>query len=407
MNNENIIRNSLTTLEQYIKKQQFQGVDPYDALNSPTLQKLNNQSIKILFTQFLVYSPVNLRNYLNIPQEKNPKALGLLLSAYCNLYKKNIITKTYFNEITSLLTQSLITHRSIEYSNYCWGFNFPWQDIKRYSPKYLPTIVVTTYVSNSFLDLYEITKDKIYLKIAESSAQFILKNLNMTETTQGICFSYTPIDQFLVHNANCLGAAYLSRMYHITKNETYKTYAKKAMEFSCSHQNKDGSWAYSIDPETKKERNQIDFHQGFILDSLIEYIKYTEDNTKEYVSILKKGADFYQTHQFHQTGASKWRLPYNYPIDIHHQAQGIITFKKLADVLNEEKHTQQATKIATWTIQNFQDKNGYFYYQKWPFFTNKIPYMRWGQTWMLMALSILATKKIKITQNTEYNSYPT
>jgi hypothetical protein len=36
-----------------------------------------------------------------------------------------------------------------------------------------------------------------------------------------------------------------------------------------------------------------------------------------------------------------------------------------------------------------QDKKGYFYYQKFPFFTNKISYMRWGQAWMLLAISSL------------------
>jgi len=46
-------------------------------------------------------------------------------------------------------------------------------------------------------------------------------------------------------------------------------------------------------------------------------------------------------------------------------------------------------KIAKWTIENMQDEIGYFYYQKWPFLTNKIPYMRWGQAWMMYALATL------------------
>jgi hypothetical protein len=36
-----------------------------------------------------------------------------------------------------------------------------------------------------------------------------------------------------------------------------------------------------------------------------------------------------------------------------------------------------------------QDKEGYFYYQIYPLIINKIPYMRWGQAWMLLALSTL------------------
>jgi hypothetical protein len=35
-----------------------------------------------------------------------------------------------------------------------------------------------------------------------------------------------------------------------------------------------------------------------------------------------------------------------------------------------------------------QDKEGYFYYQKRKYFTNKISYMRWTQAWMFFALTI-------------------
>ncbi len=36
-----------------------------------------------------------------------------------------------------------------------------------------------------------------------------------------------------------------------------------------------------------------------------------------------------------------------------------------------------------------QDPSGFFYYRKYPWFTNKIPFIRWGQAWMLLALSEL------------------
>ena len=38
-------------------------------------------------------------------------------------------------------------------------------------------------------------------------------------------------------------------------------------------------------------------------------------------------------------------------------------------------------------IENMQDKSGYFYYRKYPLFTNKIPFIRWAQGWMMLALS--------------------
>jgi hypothetical protein len=48
-----------------------------------------------------------------------------------------------------------------------------------------------------------------------------------------------------------------------------------------------------------------------------------------------------------------------------------------------------ARKIALWTIENMQDEEGYFYYRCGKFYKNKIPYIRWGQAWMMNALSYL------------------
>jgi len=86
-------------------------------------------------------------------------------------------------------------------------------------------------------------------------------------------------------------------------------------------------------------------------------------------------------------GLSKWIYPKEYPIEIHNQSQGIITFSKMNKFI--DGCLDFATVIAKWTIKNMQDKEGYFYYQKYPLIINKIPYMRWNQAWMLLALTTL------------------
>ena len=45
--------------------------------------------------------------------------------------------------------------------------------------------------------------------------------------------------------------------------------------------------------------------------------------------------------------------------------------------------------MARWAIENMQSKDGFFHYRKGRFHTNKIPFMRWGQAWMMLALSRL------------------
>ena len=383
------IKESLLKLEKYVSNNDYSGIDPYDALNSKKLLKINNKLLRVMITQFFVYSPIDFRSFFNIKPDKNPKAIGLFLSSYCSLYRIGLINKNDFEDITSRLVDYLLKNKSKGYSGYCWGFNFNWQDISRFAKKRLPTIVVTSYVGNSFLDSYEITGEKKYKNIAKSICGFILEDLNITKTEEGVCFSYTPIDEHIVHNANCLGAAFISRVYNITKDKKLLDYSKKAFDFSLSCQKDDGSWPFSMNVLNKKERKQLDFHQGFILESLSNFIKYVKPDDQKYKKALLKGSEFYFNHQFDQEGRSYWRLPFRCPIDIHHQAQGIITGCKLYETFHDKYYLNLSEKIAKWTMTNMQEESGYFHYQKWPFLINKIPYMRWGQAWMMLSLTIL------------------
>lgn len=58
----------------------------------------------------------------------------------------------------------------------------------------------------------------------------------------------------------------------------------------------------------------------------------------------------------------------------------------------DDRYLRFAVTIADWTINNMQDEEGFFYYRKNKFYINKIPYMRWSQAWMMLALSNLLTE---------------
>jgi len=392
MRTDTEIVSSLKNLERYVRENNYSGFDPYDAQNSALLHSLNSKFLRLLSTQGFVYSPVNFRNFFQIEPGRNPKAIGIFLQAYCKLFTCHLIEKKDFDSIERTLVDYLLENRSAGYSGACWGFNFHWQDLTRYSKKGLPTVVVTSFIANSFLDLYEVTKKRTYLDLARNSCEFILKDLYLTKTEKGICFSYTPIDTFVVHNANALAAALLARVYTYTKEERLFDYAKQAIDFVVSYQKNDGSWAYSVDVNKKTERQQTDFHQGFILDALCDFLFYTKLQDDTYQRALAKGVEFYIMKQFHPSGYSYWRLPRKWPIDIHTQAQGIITGCILYQFYNQEKYLDFSRKIIDWTLKHMKDPSGYFYYQKWPIFTNKIPYMRWGQAWMMLAICSLLEK---------------
>jgi len=270
------------------------------------------------------------------------------------------------------------------YSGHCWGYNFPWQNKSRLLEANTPTVVNTSYIGHALLDYHEATGEQEALELARSSCDFILKDLNIIETPGGICFSYTPLEKNQVHNASVLGASLLARVYTHTREKELVEQATRAFDFTLNRQQVNGLWEYSINPETKEPRTQTDWHQGFIIDSLLWYIESVKPEDGRYLEAVRKGAEFYKT-QFTPEGMGYWRYPRFWPVNIHNQAQGIISFTRLEEYVKGSR--EQAERIALWTIRNLQSPEGYFYYQKHRLITNRIPYMRWAQSWMFLALS--------------------
>ena len=163
--------------------------------------------------------------------------------------------------------------------------------------------------------------------------------------------------------------------------------ARQAIDYVLSVQKDNGAWYYSYNPENDTERKQIDFHQGFVLMSLHNYAINAKDSDEKIKLAIAKGLDFYAKEQFFDNGKSKWRLPKEWPVEIHNQAQGIITFIELSNY--NTKYKDLANEIAAYTIQNMQHKKGYFYYQIHKRYSIKISYIRWSQAWMLLALATI------------------
>lgn len=195
----------------------------------------------------------------------------------------------------------------------------------------------------------------------------------------------------ICYNASLLAAEVLAINYILNGDDESKEYAISAVNYIIDKQKSDGVWAYSQDPDTGKERIQIDFHQGYMLESIFNISNYLNIDNTAWEKSIEIGLDFYKTNQFNSDGRSFWRIPKKYPVEIHNQTQGIITFYRLSKIYPDGLYF--ATTIANWTIANMQDIKGYFYYQKFKTHTNKISYMRWSQAWMFLALSTLTENK--------------
>ena len=384
MPGEQIIYEALSKLQRHVEKSAFRGYDPYDLLRSKIPFNKFGRQITFVFSQANKRSPINLRPLLLIRKDVVPKGLAILLRAYCILYK--VKPTMELREKTEYLYQKLINCTVNGFSGNCWGINFDYANRHGIVPKNTPSSVVTHFVHAAIYDYYKLFPVPDALKILKGCGEFILRDLFKRKWPEGLCFSYTPIAKDCVYNANGHCAEVLSRNYALFGDMRLKKVAEDCVRFIVSRQKIDGSWNYGVDEEGR-EKKQIDFHQGFLIDSIMTYIKYTGDDNREYLNAVDKAASFYLNKQFFPNGQSLWRYPKVWPVDIHNQAQGIITFCNLYSY--NKAFGEVAKTIVNWTIANMQDKSGFFYYQKYRFFTNRIDYIRWGQAWMLYALAVL------------------
>jgi rhamnogalacturonyl hydrolase YesR len=320
-----MLESVLKKLEYFIQAGAWRGYDPYDGLNSKFLRFLtfNRKWLRIAVIQFMKRSPINLRPFFGVAKSRNPKVMGLLAKAYLVQYKKTK-KQEYLDKARKIL--DWLIANSAGYSGYSWGYNFNWQSAVFYIPKGIPTVVNTSFIANAFLDAYKITKEKNYLDIARSSCDFILNDLNRTESKSQIakgnsafCFSYSPLDTTCCYNANLLAAELLARVYSITKEEKLLENAKKSLEFTQAYQNPDGSWYYGL---ARRQQYIDSFHTGFVLCSLYNLINYI-DSTDNYRfrRILMKGYEYYKKTFFEDDGLPRYYNNKIYPIDLHCSAQ--------------------------------------------------------------------------------------
>lgn len=373
----------------FVEDEHYRGYDPYDFLNTPLPLSKLGKIAQAVIVQAGKLIPFNIRPIMGINKEENPKGLGLMLHAYCRLYEHS--KSAHYLEQADFLYQRLLALRSPNKEEYCWGYNFIWANPHCIHPKYMPSAVVSSFVGQGIYRYYLIKREESIKQVLLSIGDYILNNLHITKTEEGICFSYTEEEADCCYNASLLGAEMLSIVYHLNGDEHLSNLAKRSVDFALAHQHEDGSWGYSIDVTTGKERQQTDFHQGFVLCSLGNIKELLSINDIKLDEAIRRGLRYYRKVQFTDDGISLWRIPKRYPIEIHNQAQGIITFSKYSSY--DGDFVNIAHKIAEWTINNMSSKKGFFYYRKYKWYTIKIPYMRWSQAWMLLALSYIIEKK--------------
>ncbi|MCX7696744.1 MAG: hypothetical protein N2Z72_03505 [Bacteroidales bacterium] len=382
------IYKSLDAVLQYAKGEDYKGYNKYDGLESPILFFLtfNIPFLRLLFSQIVMRFPVNIRPLLLIPKTRNPKGIALFAMAYLNRYKA-LGNKEDLEEARKLLDW-LIEHPAISPYGMCWGYQHKWQDVGFYAPAFFPNRVVTYFVDTALLDFYDATGEEKYFDAAQQSLHFLLKAPKVLyEDDKMKCLSYVPSEKirWIVMDVSALTGSIVARINQRLGDSSLAKEAFKLINFVVDKQTDYGAWYYTHPPKDHPRKHD-NYHTGYIVDAIYDYMHHTGD--WQFEEVYWKGLKYYAENLFLENGAPRWANDATYPLDVHGSAQGIISFLRAARYKPE--YAALAEKIALWAIDNMQHPTkGFFYYQKTRFFRKPFTLMRWSNGWMARGLSEL------------------
>ncbi len=354
----------------------FAGFDPFDGLNSRVFQAtpLRNYLLpRLLFTQLVKRSAVNLRSLLLIPPGVNAKAVALFSMAEMSRYRATGVQHHAAN--AKRLLDQLLELGIRNGDMLAFGYNFDWQSRVFFAREGTPTVVPTAFASQAFAEAAGIFDDACYRDAVQQIANFAATRLNRpVETDDEICFSYTPLDETEIFNASLFAGECLMRSDDAEHHEL----ARKVVNFVVCRQRDDGAWSYGGGDSQGWVDNS---HTAYVLQS-IGRISGVIGLSKEIEVAYERGLEYWLTHFFLEDGTPKYYDDKTYPIDIHSAAVAIAALAELGEV-------DLGKKVAEWTVRKMRDVDGFFYYRLGSVMVDQTAFMRWGQAWMAYAVARL------------------
>ncbi len=368
----------LPLLEETMRRDDFAGWDPFDALNSRLFNATPLAKIRVFrlpWLQFFKRSPINFRGLTRTPKTTNSKTIGLMLHSYVLLNRRQMAAK---------LQEKLLSMRvsNVEmWGAAAWGYPFAWQAKAFYVPEGVPNVVCTAYALRGLE-----ANNAASASLCMEAARFVERHL-VRKTTDGKTYlAYVPGSDAMVHNASLWAAWILLKGWRAGGEGRWREIAQAAIAYTLSAQAEDGSWPYGEAPH----HQFIDsFHTGYNLEVLHRVrgiLSVLGDAMEGSDDAIARGMAYYQRSFFGEDGTPYYYANQAGPIDCHNAAQAMVTLLTIAP---DQEKTALAGRVLRWTIeQMWNNKKLYFTYQKKRYFRNNINYIRWTQAWMFHALAL-------------------
>lgn len=383
------------SLDRWMAARDYAGHDPHDFLASGLVRAttLGSRWAAVAWTQAGRRLPVQLRPALRVPKARNAKGIGLVLAAQVRLAEAEADDPGGKGDAIGSAGDRAARARELvawldstadrSHGGAGWGYPFPWANRDFMAPAGTPSSVATAFIGHALLDAADRLGMEEARQLAAEAVTFLTTALHrIPGADDTFCFSYTPLDGRAVHNASLLAASLIARLDTPSHPEDPGGLIGRVVGFTLRAQRDDGAWPYGAG-----RRNQwVDsFHTGYLLLAL--------DMVGRRVAVpgldaaVDRGVAYWRS-AFFAGPAVGFHPGERYPVDAHAVAQAILTFLGLRHRIPDGP--AEAQRLGAWAIRAMRDPSGYFHYRHHGRWRNRLPYMRWVQSWMLLALSELS-----------------
>ena len=390
----------------WLENNGWAGWDPYDVYDNRIgmwMAKRENIAQRIvsgLTSRANDFFPLPLRKVLRVKPQINAKAMGLFAAGFLQLEASENAPRLINGEPGYMpCFRWLENHKVIRFGGCGWGYPFDWRS-RILIPKNTPTVVNSAIIGDAYWLKYKYHGDREALSQCENICHFIVNGLNRSghKHDGSFCFSYTPVDKFQVHNANLFGAEFLIRIGMETRRDDWVETGLSAANFSLSEIREDGTLNYWSN-EQAKGLQQDTYHSGFEIRALNSIACLT--GIKEFRQAADKYFRTWLRDFFSKDGVPCFSRAQTDVIEVHSCAEALLCAAKMFEAGNFSrelflKHVKGVlSAVSKLWVKKAPDK-GYFaskrYNQLGFNIKVDIPYIRWGQAWMFLALSaVVAT----------------
>ena len=369
-------------LQRYWGARDDYSFDPDDGLAGARLPRVVRSSRvgRLTVVNLNRRSPVNLRRLFAIPPTKSASTVGYFASA-CLLVAELFGSE----EALDSARRRMAWLRSARVGG-GWAHAFDVETRNLHYPRSVPNVVCTAFAANAFLDAAEgLAGDdaEVALDVAVGAARFARDEL-LVPGSDGPFFGYHPNEDALIHHGNVLAARLLVRAGSLSDDDTLIDAGLEALPVSLRAVDTDGSLPYGVG----SGRAWIDgHHTGLFIESLADIDRLVPESRLE--SLIGAMAAYYRDRLFGADGRARSRPGSSYPLDALAAAQGAQTFAKLGG-----EHLDFAGRIAEFTL-DYMARSGTFLYQSHRFHVKPIPYARWADAPMCLALAEVAAARAR------------